>query len=54
MFYEVEIDLPEEEFLIPLAVWVEDGEDPVAMIREAVEARFPGREIPEFVAEDFV
>lgn len=53
MYYEVDIDVPGEEFLIPLVVWVEEGEDPVVKIREAVEARFPGREIPEFFAEDF-
>lgn len=53
MYYEVEIDVPGEEFLVPLVVWVEEGEDPVAKIRAAVEANYPKYIVPNFNAEAF-
>ena len=49
MHYQAIID--DGAFLVPLLVWVEEDEDPVAKIREAVTLRFPGREIPEFIVE---
>lgn len=53
MYYEVEVDVPEQEFLIPFTVWVEDDEDPIAKIRSVVETKFPKYIVPNFSAELF-
>ena len=45
MYYEAMID--DGLFLVPLLVWVEEGEDAEEKIREAVAIKFPNYPIEE-------
>lgn len=53
MYHEVEIDVPGEEFLVTLLVWVEAGEDAETKIRAAVAQKFPDSPVEEFELGEF-